>query len=163
MNSLYFSKYCRVILMCLCSTLISSCGTSIKGKSIVYTGEEIKNNEGVIHICRVSSFVGVLGGIDIFINNEIAATISSGSVVEVVKNPGIHAVLFKLGNGSKFGVNVNLNAGGHSYVLQTAGLKDLKSLPLGIGYNMGWQSLVVEENTFRDNCSTYSILKIQMP
>jgi len=164
MLGFYFTRSIRPISLCLLAVLVASCGTSPKGKYLKYTGDNLKQNEGVIHICRTSSLVGAMGGIDVFINNEIVANIANGSVVEVVKSAGMQVVIFRLGNGSQFGVKVNLNPEGHSYVLQTASLNSLKVLPFGlVGTNMGWQSLVVDKSTFEGNCSTYSTLKIQMP
>jgi len=138
--------------------LLFACGTAPKGNAVVYTGGALKKGEGTIHICRTSSLIGAMGGIEIFINNEI----SNGSVVEIVKNSGNQSVVFRLGNGSRFGVNTKLNSGGDVYVLQTSSVNSLKILPIGSFGELGWQAIEVDQNVFNGNCADYSKVRIRM-
>jgi len=52
----------RITIIMLTTLLVAGCVTSPKGNAVIYEGSKLMANEGVIHVCRMSSLVGALGG-----------------------------------------------------------------------------------------------------
>jgi hypothetical protein len=164
------TKYIIIFL----ATILAGCASVPRGNAVIDNSNSMRDDEGVIVICRPSAIVASAIAPDVFINNTLFADVSSGSLVEIAHKAGRASVVFKhttfddpIYNGkNSFGIDTTVTAGQKKYLVMAPNLNSLVVLPIAgwisSGISLTWQVAEANESIVNQQCGSYEKLRVRM-
>jgi hypothetical protein len=148
--------------------MLVGCSTAPKGVYEIDNSGAIKNDEGVIAVCRPSGFVASGISPDVLINGEIVAELGSGGALEILSKTGKLNLQFKSATFPKpntFGISFKLDDGATKYFLMAPNLDSLLALPISgfvvSGVRVRWQVAEASRAIFEEKCSGIKRLRLK--
>ena len=163
----------RYVILFL-TTILVGCASVPRGNAVIDNSSSMRDDEGVIVICRPSAIVAAAIAPDVFINNTLFADVSSGSLVEIVHKAGKASVVFKhttfndpIYNGkNSFGIDTIVSAGQKKYLVMAPNLNSLVVLPIAgwisSGISLTWQVAEANETVVNQQCGNYEKLRVRL-
>ncbi len=165
----------RTTLFVLASVaVLAGCASAPRGNAVVDNSNTLRDNEGVVVICRPSALVASAIAPDVLFNNSLAADVSNGSLVEVVQPAGKVSVIFRhvtfndraYKGKNSFGIDTTVNPGQKRYLVMAPNLNSFVVLPIAgwiaSGLSLTWQVAEADESVVRQQCGSYKALRVRL-
>ncbi|TRV26115.1 MAG: DUF2846 domain-containing protein [Microcystis wesenbergii Mw_MB_S_20031200_S109D] len=164
----------RTTLFVLVATsILAGCASTPRGNAIADNSNTLRENEGVVVICRPSALVASAIAPDVLLNNALAADVSNGSLVEIVQPAGKVNVIFRHSTfndpaykgRNSFGIDTTVNSGQKRYLVMAPNLNSFVVLPIAgwiaSGMSLTWQVAEADESVVRQQCGSYKPLRVR--
>lgn len=164
----------RSAIVAVTFVILAGCASTPRGNAVVDTSNTLRENEGVVVICRPSAMVASAISPDVFLNNALVADVSSGSLVEIVQAAGKVSVVFRhvtfedpaYKGRNSFGIETTVSAGQKRYLVMAPNLDSLVVLPIAgwiaSGMSMTWQVAEANEGIVRQQCGSLKPLRVRL-
>jgi hypothetical protein len=158
----------KIIFLSFLILVLQGCSTAPKGAFKLDTSTVLSDKDTLIVICRPSAVLASGVAPDVWINNEIAAELGSGSILEIVSQQGKKRIDFKsttFRNAEGFGVDTTTENGKVKYFLMAPNLENFFALPIaGVFYSsisVKWQVAEANKSIVDKSCSGLNKTRIR--
>ena len=167
-QNMYVCKMKKITLLSVLILALQGCSTAPKGAFKLDTNTVLTDKDTLIVICRPSAALASGVAPDVWFNNEVAAELGSGSILEIVSQQGKHRIDFKsttFRNSEGFGVDTTTENGKVKYFLMGPNLENFFALPIaGVFYSsisVRWQVAEANKTIVDKSCAGMTKTRIR--